>query len=178
MDALNPKIDKAAGYHLFFMPSGELADNLQHIINEFSKKYQGPIFKPHITLLGGISGAYEGEVVAKTKQLAGMMKPFEIELGEVGVQDTYFRALYCKAKLSPQIEDCYRKAMEIFGVQDLNAYVPHLSLFYGNNLQSEKDQMIASLKLPPDMKFWVDRVYLYRTEGRAENWVEVGEYAF
>lgn len=35
--------------------------------------------------------------------------------------------------------------------------------------------MIASLKLP-DMKFMVDRVYLYRTEGEAQDWVRVGEY--
>ena len=49
-------------------------------------------------------------------------------------------------------------------MQDANVYIPHLSLFYGNILQSAKDEMIASLSLP-DMKFLVDRVYLYRTEG-------------
>ena len=60
-------------------------------------------------------------------------------------------------------------------MQDVNVYFPHLSLFYGNVPQSAKDEMIASLSLP-DMKFLVDRVYLYRTEGEAQDWMHVGEY--
>lgn len=105
-----------------------------------------------------------------------MMKPFEIEPKEIRAEDTYFRALYCKAEPNAELEEYHQKALEIFGVQDVNVYMPHLSLYYGNIPQFTKDEMIASLALPNSMKFLVDRIYLYRTEGEAQDWLRVGEY--
>ena len=172
----DPKDSKTIGYHLFFLPQGELFDNLQGIINELAEKYQGAKFEPHLTLLARIPKADEAELIAKTKQLASTMQPFEVEPKELIAQDTYFRALYCKAEPNAVMEEYHQKALEMFGVQDVNVYMPHLSLYYGNVPQSIKDEMIASLSLPASMKFLVDRVFLYRTEGEAQDWVRVGEY--
>lgn len=172
----DPKESKTVGYHLFFLPEGELFDNLQHTINELAEKYQGAKFEPHLTLLARIPKADKTELVAKTKQLASMMEPFEVEPKEVVAQDAYFRALYCKAEPNSKIEEYHQKALEMFGIQDVNIYLPHLSLYYGNVSQSIKDEMIASLQLPSSMKFLVDKVYLYQTEGEAENWIRIGAY--
>lgn len=172
----DPKESKTIGYHLFFLPEGELFDSLQHTINELADKYQGAKFEPHLTLLARIPKAGEDELAAKTQQLASTMEPFEVEPKEVIAQDAYFRALYCKAEPNQKIEEYHQKALEMFGVQDINVYLPHLSLYYGNVPQSIKDEMITSLSLPSSMKFLVDRVYLYRTEGEAQDWVRVGAY--
>jgi 2'-5' RNA ligase len=74
------------------------------------------------------------------------------------------------------MEEYHQKALEMFGIQDVNPYIPHLSLFYGNVPQSIKDEMIALLSLPASMKFLADKVYLYRTEGEAQDWVRIGAY--
>jgi len=103
------------------------------------------------------------------------MESFEVEPKAIQAQDTYFRALYCKAEPNQVLDKYHQKALDIFGVQDVNVYIPHLSLFYGNVPQSAKDEMIASLSLP-NMKFWVNKVYLDRTEGEVQDWVRVGEY--
>jgi 2'-5' RNA ligase len=172
----DPKDSKTIGYHLFLLPQGELFDNFQTIITDFAKKYQGPVFEPHVTLLARIPKADEAGLIDKTKKLAAMMQPFEISLEQVEAQDTYFRALYCKAEVNPELTDYHQKALEMFDVEDVNTYFPHLSLYYGNLARSAKDEMISSLKLPMNMKFLVDRVYLYRTEGEAQDWVSVGAY--
>ena len=172
----NPKDSKTVGYHLFLLPEGELFDSLQNTINQLAKKYQGVKFEPHATLLARIPKANEAELIAKTKELAAVMEPFEIEPKEICVEDAYFRALYCKAEYNPKLEEYHQKALEMFGVQDVNKYMPHVSLYYGNALQSMKDEMITSLSLPTDMKFLVDKIYLYRTEGEAQDWVRVGVY--
>lgn len=172
----DPTDSKTIGYHLFFLPEGELFDNLQTTINALADKYQGAKFEPHLTLLARIPKADEAELVTKTKQLASMIEPFEVEPREVIAQDAYFRALYCKAEPNPRIEEYHQKALEMFGVQDVNVYLPHLSLYYGNVPQSTKDEMIASLLLPNSMKFLVDKVYLYQTEGEAPEWIRVGVY--
>ena len=172
----DPKDSKTIGYHLFFLPQGELFDSLQSTINTLAEKYSGVKFEPHLTLLARIPKAEEAELVAKTQQLAATMQPFEVEPKEILIEDAYFRALYCKAEPNAKMEEYHQKALEMFGVQDVNAYMPHLSLYYGNVPQSIKEKMIASLSLPASMKFLVDKVYLYRTEGEAQDWVRVGAY--
>ncbi|MEK7663866.1 MAG: 2'-5' RNA ligase family protein [Patescibacteria group bacterium] len=172
----DPKDSKTVGYHLFFLPEGELFDNLQNTINQLAEKYGGMKFEPHVTLLARIPKANETELTAKTQKLAKMMKPFEIEPKKVYAQEDYFRALYYKAKYNARLKRYHQKALEMFGVQDVNVYFPHLSLFYGNVPKSIKDEMIASLSLPASMKFLVGKVYLYRTEGEAKDWVRVGAY--
>jgi len=174
----DPQDNKTIGYHLFFLPQGKLFDDLQNIINALAEKYDGVKFEPHATLLARIPKAEETDLIAKTKQLAGIMKPFEIEAKEIYTEDAYFRALYCKAEPNVALESYHKKALEMFGMQDANIYVPHVSLYYGNVPQSTKDGMISSLSLPAIVKFLVDRVYLYRTEGETKNWVKIGEYKF
>jgi 2'-5' RNA ligase len=172
----DPKDSKTVGYHLFFLPQGELFDNLQNTINTLAQKYNGAKFEPHLTLLARIPKADEAELITKTEKLAGMMKPFEVEPKEIRAEDAYFRALYCKAEPNAKMEEYHQKALEMFGVQDANVYMPHLSLYYGNVPQFIKDEMIATLLLPSSMKFLVDKVYLYQTEGEAPDWIRVGEY--
>ena len=72
------KSSKTIGYHLFFLPSGELFNNLQSTINTLSEKYDGAKFEPHVTLLARIPKTDEAELIAKTEKLASIMKPFEI----------------------------------------------------------------------------------------------------
>ncbi len=78
------KDSKTIGYHLFLLPqSGVLQEETQRIINELAEKFGGPKFDSHATLLAHIPAADETELVEKTKRLANMMRPFEIELGEI-----------------------------------------------------------------------------------------------
>lgn len=174
----DPKDSKTIGYHLFLLPSEELCNTLQSTINVLAQKYDGPIFEPHVTLLARIPKDDEVKLLEKTQQLAGIMKPFEIELGEVGFEDTYFRSLYLKAKANPALDEYHKKALELFGVEEVNTYAPHLSLFYGNISQAMKDEMVSSLSILTNKKFLVDKVYLYRTEGEAQDWVRVSEVVF
>ena len=174
----DPKDSKTIGYHVFFLPSGELFNSLQNVINMLAQKYHGAKFEPHVTLLARIPKDNETELVKKSKNLANIMKPFKIKLKDIFAEDAYFRALYIKAEYNLALEEYHQKSLELFGVKDVNTYIPHLSLYYGNTSQFTKNEMIKSLLLPSDMNFLVDRIYLYRTEGGAENWVQIGSYLF
>lgn len=172
----DPKDSKTFGYHLFFLPDRKLFNKLQNIVYSLAEKYQGVKFEPHLTLLARIPKADERGLMVKTQTLAGMMKPFEIALEAVDGEDAYFRALYYKTKFSDELKTYHQNALEVFGVEDVNIYFPHLSLYYGNIAKDFRDEMISSLFLPADMNFVADKVYLYRTEGEVKDWVRVGEF--
>ena len=43
---------KGKTYSIWLMPHGKCANSVSRIINDISKKYNTPIFKPHVTLIG------------------------------------------------------------------------------------------------------------------------------
>ena len=50
---MNKKHDrKGRTYSIWLMPDGKCASSVSKIINDISKKYNTPIFKPHVTLIG------------------------------------------------------------------------------------------------------------------------------
>ena len=43
---------KGRTYSIWLMPDGKCANSVSKIINDISKKYNTPVFKPHVTLIG------------------------------------------------------------------------------------------------------------------------------
>lgn len=172
----DPKDSRTVGYHLFYLPPGRVFLDLQNIISDLAVKYGGPKFEPHVTLLARIPTEEEKKLIEKTMALANVLKPVEVALEKILMEDTYFRALYCKAGPNSTLDHYHQKALEIFGMEDVNGYFPHLSLYYGNISQAEKEEAVRPLSLPATLKFTADRIYLYRTDGEAQDWTRVGEY--
>ena len=173
----DPKSSRFIGYSLWLSSSGELSDHLSIVIKTLAKDYNGPVFGPHVTLLTITSQLNEAEIILRTKKLVKNIKPFNIELGKIATEDSFFRSCYCIAnRNNTNLQLCRTEALKVFEMQEHGAYMPHLSLYYGNLPQSTKDSMISSISLPKIMKFLVNRIYVYRTEGETQDWVRVGSF--
>lgn len=94
-------MSKASGYSLWFVPDVEsdVHRKLSGCIEEIAKSYRTPNFVPHVTLLGGVCGR-EKDIRAKTENLASFLIPYEIDLGEIGSNGTYFQILFLKVRPS------------------------------------------------------------------------------
>ena len=51
-----------ATYHLWVKPSGAVRDLLAQTIRELARELGGPVFEPHITLLGDLAGTEEEHI--------------------------------------------------------------------------------------------------------------------
>jgi hypothetical protein len=80
-------------YALWVMPEGEVFSLLEQTIRDFGERYSTPIFEPHVTLIGGISGSEE-EVIAETFKLSKNLRPFTVTLGKIDSLDEYHRCLF------------------------------------------------------------------------------------
>ena len=58
-------------FHLWLMPTGGTCERLAAIIRHLSQKHGGPLFEPHVTLLGGMEG--EGEEIRLQGCWAGFL---------------------------------------------------------------------------------------------------------
>ncbi len=129
-------------YHsIWLMPSGKINDELSRLISQLSQQYAAPVFPPHVTLLGELTGA-EKELAAQTRQLAAGLQPFQVNLTVVDVLDAYFRCLFLRAEETPALLAANRQARQLFKREQDPKFMPHLSLLYGDFDRATKDRII------------------------------------
>jgi 2'-5' RNA ligase len=152
-------------YAIWLMPTGEAYTRLSGLIGDLSSQYGGPIFEPHITLLGGLSGSPElmGE---KTVQLANSFPRFSVHLTTPGYQDFYFRCLYMQVELSSELKHLYREAQRIFDHSESQPFMPHVSLLYGTFPSHEKATMASGLPQDVPTTFEITALHVLRAASK------------
>ena len=166
------------GYHIFIEPPEPLRSVLQDIITTLGGAYKNDFFRPHVTLLGHIPLQDEEALIQKVKELSARTSPFSIQLGGTGMEDYYFRALYLFVEKNEVLQSLHDSWTLELHSTDTRTFSPHLSLFYGDLLEVEKEELVKTVTLPQNPEFIVDRVHLYKTEGEVSNWKKIGEYPF
>jgi len=154
------------GYSIWLMPEDEINEKLSKTISKLCRKYNCPIFNPHVTLIGKID-ADEEEIIKKAKKLAKKIKPFEIKLSHPECLENYFKCLFMKVEETEEVMSAGKLALEHFNLNGI--YFPHLSLVYGNFNPSLKKPLMQIGNLLKGLKFKVRYLYIYQTEKYAEN---------
>ena len=140
---------------------------------ELSRGYSAPVFAPHVTMAGGIQGPAR-EVISKMKRLAKQITPFGVRLTQADFLDEYYRCLFIRVAKTQPIMEANKLAREVFGLHDPCAFMPHLSLLYGNLPSSAKERIITSLGRQFELEFKVSSLHLYLTKGAPMGWRRMG----
>lgn len=175
-------MSKASGYSLWLVPdtNSVLYRIIERYITQVAMEYKTPKFVPHVTLLGGLIGD-EKDLCSKTKKLAEMLEPYEVQLGEIGSNGIYFQALLSKVSQANAVISANTLAQQVFGVNN-GSYFPHASLAYGDFSQEEIAMLQGDLTkrdlLGTEKNFLVKEVELWRTEGMVRDWYKVAVFPF
>lgn len=170
------KLMLSRGYSLWLMPSGEVYERFTYLIKRLAQEYNGPIFQPHVTLLGEFTQSEE-EVIKLTQDLIADQKPFPVTLRQIDYQDFHFRALFVIAEITEPLLSLHSRAKQIFGMQNIPPYMPHLSLLYGNYSNDVKEKIISEIGSEQTAQFDVSIVHLVKG-GKVEEWKIVKEFPF
>jgi 2'-5' RNA ligase len=162
-------------YSLWLMPKGDVRRRLAEAILDLSGKYSTSAFEPHVTLAGSIVGPAR-EVESKMKHLARRIPPFTIRLTTVEGLEEYFRCLFIRVALTHPIMSANEAAREIFRLPKRPAFMPHLSLLYGNLPCKEKERIIASLSRQFELEFKAATLHLYLIKRETEAWRRVASH--
>jgi 2'-5' RNA ligase len=166
---MNPGQKKTELYSLWLMPAGRVASELQTLITDLSAKHKTPIFQPHVTLIGSLN-LTEADAVSKTTILARKVAPFVVRLSEVACLDQYFRCVFIKAMKTECLMNANSIARLLFGLQNGEEYMPHLSLVYGDLTRRMKQDIIKEIGNTIYIAFPVEEIYLYYTGGQPKKW--------
>ncbi len=163
-------------FSLWFIPPPNIKKQFQEVISDLSAKYQSPNFKPHITLLGEITGS-KSHVLKKTKILALKIKPFSVTFSEISFSTTYFQCVFARVKSQAALMDANLKAKEIFDVSN-NVYMPHLSLLYGDHNMETREKIVSELKVPTNLSFRADKIIVVPCTQNPADWRHLAELRF
>jgi 2'-5' RNA ligase len=163
---------KAKGHSLWLMPIGNVYDKLSGLITRLAQEYKTPLFEPHVTLLGEAMQS-DSDIFKRAEQLVSGQKPFPVTLRTVDYQDFYFRTLFVRADRTEPLLSLYNRAKDIFEMQDIPEYMPHLSLMYGNFPQLVKEKIISGIGIDQLTEFTANSVHLFKTDGEANTWRRV-----
>jgi 2'-5' RNA ligase len=162
---------------LWLRPFGDASFALKERINKLSKKFDTPVFEPHITLLSGLRRG-KTELIQLTDTLAGVLSPFSVQLTEAGYRDHYFQSLFVQVKESSCFIAAQETAEKLFGCTTDEQYFPHLSLMYGNIKQQEKLKLLNTMNNHFQIQFPVHSILLIKTEGEVNDWKKIHSAEF
>lgn len=159
-------------YSLWLRPFGDIAFSIQQRINKLSDKYGTPSFEPHVTLLSGLRYG-ETELKQLTETLAGALSPFDLLLTKAGYRDKFYRSLFVHIKKSDELMNAYNNALQLFGYEEEEEYMPHLSLMYGDISREEKERILSVMGREFHIRFEVHSLLLVKTEGKPDDWEKI-----
>ncbi|HKL18630.1 MAG TPA: 2'-5' RNA ligase family protein [Halalkalibaculum sp.] len=159
-------------YSLWLRPHGDIAFSIQQRINKLSDKYGTPSFEPHVTLLSGIRYG-ETELIQLTETLAGALSPFDLLLTKAGYRDKFYQSLFVHIKKSSELMNAYNTALQLFGYEADEDFIPHLSLMYGDISREEKERILSIMGREFHIRFEVHNLLLVNTEGKPDEWKKI-----
>ncbi|MBI4836223.1 MAG: hypothetical protein HY817_03105 [Candidatus Abawacabacteria bacterium] len=172
------------GHSLWLLPK---ADSSAHrdvnpLINRLAKVHGTPEFAVHATLIGSVLGE-EASVRDQTRKIAARLRPYEI-VGNGQLSSNLgvlHQTLFIPVIQTPPVMAAYDTAQHVLG-SNRGPYFPHISLAYDGLTKEEVDQLKELLKqeeaLIRNVRFTVNAIGLWQTEGPVSGWHEVASFPF
>lgn len=167
-------------YSLWVAPKkgSELNIKLRNLIESLSKRFQAPVFDPHLTLLGDFQISEE-EIINKTSQLARIISPYQVTLDFIDYTDNLFQSLVIRTLATKEVVEANKKARDEFRRHNDSLYVPHISIIYKEGLENQvKQELVKEIGDQfQGIQFQVESIKISEQPagGRIEDWKMVKE---
>lgn len=158
-------------FSLWVTARGNTQKRLEAVVKDLSKKFKGPNFEPHMTLLGPIPEGKE-EVIKKAQIFARKIAPFKLTLGNVDYSSTYFQCVFVRVMTSRPLLEARMTAQKVFNIDSL--FMPHISLYYGDVSPKVREKIVKSVKLPK-LSFMVDKIIVTPATNDTSKWKHLAE---
>jgi 2'-5' RNA ligase len=154
----------------WLIPAEPAHSFFQRIINELARRYDAPLFEPHVTIHVGTNRADLAEIALA--DAAREVEPIRFKTVGIDQSDEFVKTLFVQFELSTelrQINEIIRNA-----AQDSSKYQlkPHLSLLYKKMAAATRRELAASIKVPfSEISF--DRIKAVRCVSRTQSRADV-----
>jgi len=130
----------------WLIPAEPAHSFFQGVINDLARRYDAPVFEPHVTVHVGSKRAAAAE--SAVSQAAHACKPIKLKALEIGHSSEFIKTLFVQFALNTEL----RQFNEIIrnAAQDSSHYElkPHLSLLYKKMPAVARRELMDSIMAP------------------------------
>ena len=168
---MNSRISK--GYWIWGQFDANTTDLINSLYREINNKLNGPNFDIHLTVSGPFS--YDEEKQKETfKVISSKFNEIDLQLKGIGKTDEFFRSLFidvAKNENLNNLKDCFESKFNINSPK----YCPHISLFYGTEDDTTKNEIIRKLKVPKSAI--MDKISIVKVDEEIKSWEVLKSYS-
>lgn len=156
-------------YSIWLRPSQAQIDGFTRIISRLSHRHRTSPFPAHITIASSVGKDLE-KVRDESRKITEKTCSFSIDLKAVEYTQAYFRNLYISVENNQALSELHTEFKTILTSEIDEAFIPHLSLLYGNlRADTQKDlQNKLAGKYPASIE--CDRIDIYDITGKESQW--------
>jgi len=149
-------------FSIWVKSSSKEAKNIKNQIDSFAKEENKASFNPHVTLVTKINSQYKAnDILDQIKK-----EKITVTFDRICEGRSYFQRLYLEASDNNQF---YNSVISLEGWPSL--WVPHLSLYYGNELPKSYPSKDLDNLIPITITF--DTLELLKTGPIVAEWKEI-----
>jgi hypothetical protein len=160
---------------LWLVPAPDSARRLSVWIESFARRFAGPLFAPHLTLLSRVGNETLGVVAAQA--VASSSGTVKLDCRHAEGTDVYFRNLYLRVSSDAAVQAIHVRAAAAAEQSAEAAFLPHLSLFYGHLGDSERTDAMHEVERELPLVLRADAVELWSVQGPVESWRKLARFA-
>lgn len=130
----------------WLIPSEPAHSFFQRIINDLARRYDAPVFEPHVTIHVGANRA--GATENALREAARGCNPVRLTPLGIDQSDEFIKTLFVQFAMSTELRkssDMIREAANDSSQYELK---PHLSLLYKNLAAAARRELAASISVP------------------------------
>lgn len=131
-------------YSIWIMASGRTARAAQRTIRGLARANGTVSFRPHVTLLGYISGE-RAEIIRKASRLSSRIRKIPVRLSGVSHSGSYTMPLFVKVGKTRELVAARKHAEKEFASAK-SRFAPHMSLMYARLPKSRRIKMLGDIK--------------------------------
>ncbi len=158
-------------FAIWLQPAPACAARLGRIIHELAQSRGGPLFAPHLTLLGGLSASRE-TLAPAVADLAAELHRMPLQTIGIHGENRRFRCLYLEFPHTGDLARARVAAQARLG-QEEGVFAPHMSLFYGRLADTDRDNLRLDLEARIPDVIPLDRLVLMDISAPVESWREI-----
>lgn len=157
-------------YSIFIIPPEPIFTKLKKIIKNLAQEFNGPVFDPHLTLIGNINVDLP-ELEQKVKKLASLIDNLEINLGDASFSTTYYQNVFIRVLSTEKLMQLNIEGRKLLGMSS-DVFMPHISVLYGNQDMSARERAAIGVN-PPKGSFDAKELCIVPATEDINKWVPV-----
>jgi hypothetical protein len=158
----------AEGFSIWLLPPDAARSTFVNLIRELSERFATPLFEPHITLAGGLSGG--NDLLPKARLVAARISAIPIRFMDPACAESFFQSVFLPVVPSERLSSANLAIADIYGLLVNRSYNPHLSLVYGLLPAATKQEIVNRIAQTSIPAFVAGTLQVQETNGTTDRW--------